>query len=175
MIRFNNRGDTIIEVVLAMGLLTSVLFIAWGITNRATLIQRSASERVQMVDQLKEQAELIKALWAQDPTYFQGPPAGSFSVVDAAVPNADPCSNSDTSTIQVPGGSEWYLRRASGGSGIQVEPSAKSVNNDGLMKIWVQKVTLTGRQDFYIRGCWVDRSGTSNKTDSTQAILRLNI
>ena len=63
--KISTKGDTIVEVMLAMTLLTAFLFISWGITNRATQIGINSQKRVEMVNAMKEQAEIIKAQYAK--------------------------------------------------------------------------------------------------------------
>lgn len=174
MRRLNNSGDTIIEVVLSMALLTSVLFIAWAITNRATIIQRAARERVQMVNEVKEQAELIKSQWAADPDYFAATPTPPLNFGFGSVQPADanPCAGSSPSGISVDDASEWYLAR----SGATIEPvsGSKPVGGEDTKRVWVHKFDRAGFQEFYVRACWINNSGTTNKTESSQVILRLN-
>ena len=59
----NNKGDTIVEVLLATTVLSAILFTSWSIVNRASQISMAARQRVYMVDQLKEQAEIIEWIW----------------------------------------------------------------------------------------------------------------
>src|SRR5688572_3240690 len=61
MKKLNIKGDTLIEVMLALAILTLLLFTAWGITNRASSISTAARLRVVMTNQLKEQAEILKS------------------------------------------------------------------------------------------------------------------
>lgn len=174
MRRMSQSGDTIIEVVLSMALLTSVLFIAWGITNRATIIQRAARERTQMVNEVKEQTELIKSQWASNPAYFSATPTSpaNFGFGSVQPANANPCGGSTTSGISIQGGNEWHLD--SNGSSVGPVSGAKQVGGDDTKQVWVQKNDKTGYQEFYIRACWINNSGSTNKTENSQVILRLN-
>lgn len=169
MMRVSQSGDTIIEVVLSMALLTSVLFIAWGITNRATIIQRAARERTQMVNEVKEQAELIKSQWATNSGFFND--VSEYPPVAANQIDANPCSGSTTTAGQ------WYLRSDSNSTAIEpVENTRKSVDEVSDKQVWVQRVdhVADGYNEFYVRACWVNNSGTTNKTENSQVILRLN-
>lgn len=159
MITLNKRGDTIIEVVLAMALLTSVLFTAWSITNRATIIQRAARERVQMVNEVKEQAELVKAQWAEDSQF-------ASSYLEGSIPSSDPCANE--------GANVWYLRIDTGSDSIEKVDDVKEIDGSEDKRVWVQTFNRAGYQEFYVRACWINNSGISNKTESSQVILRLN-
>lgn len=166
MIRsYNNRGDTIIEVVLAMALLTSILFTSWSITNRATQISEAARERTLMVDQVKQQAELIKSQWSQDQAFSNSIPATS-----GLDPN--PCKKSSGSPV---GGQAWYLYVDSGNRITPSSPgSVLSVSGDSTKQVWVQKVAGTNYTDFWVRACWINNSGQTQKEESSQLLLRLN-
>lgn len=172
MIKLSRKGDTIIEVVLSMALLTSILFIAWTITNRATQITLAAKDRTEMVNQVKEQAEIIKAQWA-NPTSR----AALFGYSPATAPlNADPCAGSIVSGVQSPvGGGAWYLKADS--TGIQRTAGVKQLGNRSFY-VYVQRVAgpITGPaySDFYVRACWVNDSGSVQSNESSQVIVRLN-
>lgn len=169
MRQLNKKGDTIIEVVLSMALLTSVLFIAWAITNRATIIQRAARERVQMVNEVKGQAELIKSQWTVNSGFFNN--VGEYPPVAANQIDANPCSESTTTAGQ------WYLQPGSDSTAIEpVKNARKSVDEVPDKQVWVQRVdhTADGYNEFYVRACWVNNSGTTDKTENSQIILRLN-
>lgn len=169
----NRRGDTIIEVVLSMGLLTSILLIAWGTTNRATQIMAGARDRTYMVNQVKEQAEIIKAEWATNAQYFSGYPNVASGDLD---PN--PCSGlvSDGDTPR--GGQSWYLQV--NGTGIERAPTpTKKIDTN--KQVWVQMVKSgsgtpvdPNYTDFYIRACWVNNLGSNQKQENTQVIVRVN-
>ena len=172
----DSRGDTIIEVVLSMALLTSILFIAWSITNRSTQIMLAARERIVMVDQVKEQAEIIKAKWATDQTYFNN--ATSFPPATAGTLNTNPCSSSTIPPVAFSptGGFAWYLTANT--TTITPQSGVKNVNTDTNKRVWVQKVAgddlVVPYTDFYVRACWVNNSGGVQKEENSQIILRLN-
>lgn len=54
------RGDTIVEVMLAMAVIGMVLGVAYGIANRSVTIGRSAQERSEALKIAESQLELIK-------------------------------------------------------------------------------------------------------------------
>lgn len=57
---YKQRGDTIIEVMLAMAVIGMVLGVAYGIANRSVAIGRSAQERSEALKFAESQVELIK-------------------------------------------------------------------------------------------------------------------
>jgi len=173
MIGLSNKGDTIIEVVLSMALLTSILFIAWGITNRATQITLAARDRTEMVNQVKEQAEIIKAQWANPNsrvTLLNYPP-----VQPSPGQNTNPCVGSLSGVIFLPQGARaWYLKASA--SSIEKVDGVKTVGTNRPYYVYVQrKAGLNpSYSDFYVRACWENKSGSTQKQESSQVIVRLN-
>ncbi|MBP9738482.1 hypothetical protein KBD20_02210 [Candidatus Saccharibacteria bacterium] len=162
-----------------MALLTSIIMIAWSITNRSTQIMLGARERVVMVDQVKEQAEIIKAKWAVDQTYFNN--ATIFPAVAAGQLNSYPCSSTTAppAAFSPTGGFAWYLTANT--TTITPQSGVKNVNADTNKRVWVQKVPVAATApdvvnytDFYVRACWINNSGGVQTEENTQIILRLN-
>lgn len=169
MIMLSKKGDTIIEVVLSMALLTSILFIAWGITNRASQISLAARDRTEMVNQVKEQAEIIKAQWAANPTSR----ATLFSYTAASALDPNPCAGSGATPT---GGNAWHLKADS--VNVQQVPGVKTVGS-GQFFVYVQRIngniaSSSPYSDFYVRACWINQSGSVQKQESSQVIVRLN-
>jgi hypothetical protein len=165
--KINRSGDTIIEVMLAMTLLTSFLFIAWGITNRSTQIGINSRKRIEMVNAMKEQAEIIKAQYASGGYQVDD----LISSIQATTLGLDenPCDSTGVTSSNI-----FYFTGST--AGIKKETSKKAqpdVNNS----IWVQYKPAPGTDpeyyDFYIRSCW-QTTGSSQNTDSSQFIVRLN-
>lgn len=176
MIMLSKKGDTIIEVVLSMALLTSILFIAWGITNRASQISLAARDRTEMVNQVKEQAEIIKAQWADSAN--PGSRSSLMGYAAAAPPlDVDPCKSTFVSGAYVPiGGNTWYLKADS--VGVQIVPGIKTVGSRQFF-VYVQRIngniaSSSPYSDFYVRACWINQSGSVQKQESSQVIVRLN-
>lgn len=169
----NKKGDTIVEVMLALAVLTLLLFTAWGITNRATGISNAARLRIDMVNQLKEQAEVLKSQRAAlEPSVNF---ATQFSSVSDTTPDSRPCTQFSSSNIsnplQQPSNSFHYA--VGSGNSVEQQSGAKSVRNNPNQRVWIQKNTQPGYVDFYIQGCWVAVSGVQS-FDSSFIIVRLN-
>lgn len=161
------KGDTIVEVILAMALLTSVLLIAWGTTNRAVQIQQTALDRTTMVNAVKEQAEIIKVKWSKDPHFFD---SYTSSVVSDLI-DKDPCKETSYTNA-------WYLD--AGDDSLDLRTGVKTVNSDTTKHVWVRKVipnlsSGVPATDFYIRACWQSQVGGGQTDEHTQVLLRLNI
>lgn len=166
--KVTNTGDTIIEVVLAMALLTSILFIAWSITNRATQISLAATERTMMVNAVKQQAEIAKALWAKPGNQAVFNNDALYPLATTIKPN--PCDE------QLSDSKMWHFFVDSGNN-IQSDKSVLVVSDNE--KVWIQRANDTATPptftDLYVRACWINNSGRYQKTENTQVIVRLNL
>ncbi len=166
----NRQGDTIIEVLLAMSILTLVLFTSWGLVNRSTQLSLAARQRVVMVNQMKEQAEILKAKFAvaggaekirDDLKLVAKPrPASILKYSDTSFCIDDP-SVLDSRD-------RFYFNDLASPIG-----DTKQVNGDNYSRVWVEYTTSGNYTDFYIRSCWLT-SGGQQKTDNSQFIVRLN-
>lgn len=179
----NQRGDTIVEVLLATALLSGILFTSWSIVNRASQISLAARQRVAMVDQLKEQAEIITSYYSAN----GGKAAVSQGKFGSETMNAtgnssiqdNPCDASRASaTLETNGvdpvGSYYFDTDAT------LENQMKSINVDAYdnAKVWVQRVPVGSpvqAYDYYIQACWLSSGGGTQKEDNTKIIVRLNI
>lgn len=180
----NKRGDTIVEVLLATALLSAILFGSWAIVNRASQISLAARQRVYMVDQLKEQAEIIKAYYAA-PGGRAGISAGTFGADPAPAVlvsevNDNPCdSTRDNATKEINAtlpASSFYFD-----SDAKLKSQMKSVDSFDNARVWVQRVETENTtnpaasyNDFYIQACWLSTGGGEQKEDNSKLIVRLN-
>ena len=57
------KGDTIVEVLIAIAVISSVLAIAYSIMNRNLKTMRENQERSESVKQAQQQVEALKYLW----------------------------------------------------------------------------------------------------------------
>lgn len=155
LIRFSNsrreRGDTLVEVLLAMVVISVVIAGAYTLTNRATRINQLAFERTTAVSQLREQIEYIRGMqvsardqvaWTTLSTSYisSTPPSYVDCVPTSSVPfYADPNQGYDSPSA---------INAYSGG------------DNDAyptdFYKVWVEAYRPTGQDyvDFHVRACW---------------------
>jgi len=168
----NQKGDTIIEVMLAMSLLSLFLFISWGVTNRSSQISANARTRIVMVNALKEQAEIIKAKTTQ----------GTTSSITSGINQSltipdDPCESAvmDQSTGVIANSFHYAYDQSS--QTVIKRTNFKKVNNNNEYRVWVQQKqsgpSSASYTDFYVRGCWVTLGGVQ-QLDNSNFILRLN-
>jgi prepilin-type N-terminal cleavage/methylation domain-containing protein len=71
------RGDTIVEVLIVIAVISLVLGGAYVTTNKSLLATRSAQERGNALKLAETQIEQIKGLTATNPTVLYGPSAPS--------------------------------------------------------------------------------------------------
>lgn len=176
------KGDTIIEVVLAMTLLTSILFTAWAMVNRSTQLSLSARQRIDMVNQLKEQAEIIKTIYANDQDNFTDiviPSTPDLSSLD--YDDTDFClQDATTGKLSIKEDDKsFHMATVNEGSPpvpiLKSQDGSKLVNGDegALVSVQWKRAPNDAAVDFYIRGCWFTGGGIQ-KIDNSQFVLRLN-
>lgn len=179
--QLNTRGETIVEVLLAMTLLTLILFSAWKLVNRSTQLSLTARKRTEMINQLKEQAEIIKNIYAtnqDDMTKFKEKVIDGTSADSTLKYNPDFCKESYLTGATPPNNSFYiaYDELETPGDKLKKESGPKKVNGDQGSLIWVEWKDSGGKDghyDLYIRGCWYT-SGAQQKTDNAQFVVRLN-
>jgi len=57
---FNKRGDTLVEVTVALAILGTTIISAYGLMNRAIQLNQTAKERVELVTAAMQQAEALE-------------------------------------------------------------------------------------------------------------------
>lgn len=78
--RKSERGDTIIEVLLAIAVVSSVLGIAYSIMNRNILTLRDNQERTQAAKLAEGQIERLKHVWNTDQASIISQGANAFCI-----------------------------------------------------------------------------------------------
>lgn len=167
----NWRGDTLVEVLLSMALLTLILLTTWGLTNRSTQSGINSRKRIEMVNQLKEQAEILKSKYSDGslPTDLSAtiPPIQPSNTTGTDIPD-NPCDSVNFSATNPAASSQAFHFN----DAAVLTSNRKAVkNNDSY--VWLQWVSGSGYRDFYVRGCW-QTVGGSQKTDNSQFVVRLN-
>ena len=133
----NQRGDTLVEVLLATVVLSIIVAGAVTLTNRATRIGQTSFERTDVSNLLREQAELIRANPLQ---------ATSIGQITGALPADDTCSEE---YLQGGGTTSFYIDSSSGS--VDFVPGIKT---DGFYRIWVERIDGSTFFDFDINACW---------------------
>ena len=167
----DNRGDTLVEVMLATAVLSLVLAGAFSITNKATRVNQSANERTQVSNLMQREAELLRASKDADSAVFW---AAINTGRLTSTENTSPCDISSGNGN--PSDEAFYtednltisdITLASGNQMLDYEP------ND-LFDVWVEAVngpagTYT---DFFIYGCWEGIGG--EVAQSSGLVMRLS-
>lgn len=172
----SQRGDSLVEVILAISVLSLVIALSWSIVNRSLQISLVARQRVVMVNALKEQAEILQAHYASD-TVRSNVMSGSiisvlYASTESDIPN-NPCGSlQGDGTINAAHAFHFNDR-------AEVTAGAKDeVKGYPGSHLWVQRAEGPGSLggayvDFYVRACW-DTVGSNDKTDSSHFVVRLN-
>lgn len=88
----NQRGDTIIEVLIAVAIVSLVLTAAYALTNKNVAATQEVQEQAYAQKMVEQQVELLRS---------SAPPAqkgcykttdGTFAVAATPAPNPDPCA-----------------------------------------------------------------------------------
>lgn len=169
--RISKKGDTLVETVLAMAILSLVLLTSWGLVNRAVQISLAARKRIEMVNQIKQQAEILKGLYAKDPLHqaFTTKQLGSGTPRrDATSIAPNPCDDSRGLTSF---DNAFHMDVDTVAGTVKAVDDVEVINTDD--KVWVQLVSHPKYLDFYIRGCWIVAGRQAE--DNSQVIVRLNI
>jgi Tfp pilus assembly protein PilV len=85
-VKLGNRGDTIVEVLIAIAVLGAALGGAYVTANRNSLTNRASQERLEAVKVAESQLERLKALSSSSETQANlifNPPATDFCVTQA--------------------------------------------------------------------------------------------
>lgn len=180
----SQRGDTIVEVLLATALLSGILFTSWAIVNRASQISLAARQRVFMVDQLKEQAEIIQSYYG-DTDGKAKVSRGEFGMESTNVAGIinienNPCDASrDQPTGEINGNKP--IQSFHFNESAKVEDGIRAIGSYDNAAVWVQRVTKDEDgdsspeyNDFYVQACWLSTGGGVQKEDSSKIIVRLN-
>ncbi len=177
------RGDTLVEVLLAVTILSVVIVSAIMMMNRGLQTAQSALERSQVRAWVTSQAELLQ--YARD-SYVASPPSsrGSYPAnLWSQVLSYQGSAGSDQ--CDSIGSKPFYLSRdlsAPPDKQVQIKsfnpmtdtkPDSIASPGNGM---WIEAVagtsTSVGFTDFYIRACW-SSVGSSGPRQESKTIVRL--
>lgn len=163
--KLNQSGDTIIEVLLATVIISSVLAASYALTNRATRLNQTAVERTTVSNLMREQVEIIRSArtsGADHPLWLD-----VISKLSTASPNYGNCEPSS-------GVSAFYVTASSSSTSIfNLGPPVADAHDD-LFSIWVEAYDrstpgISGRYvDLHVRACW---EGIGGEAEQRSAIV----
>ncbi len=83
--KLGERGDSIVEVLIAIGIITTVLAGAYIMTNTSLTMSRNAQERLNATKIVQSQLELLKSIAATNPNAIFGAtaPTNNYCVTSA--------------------------------------------------------------------------------------------
>lgn len=154
----DQRGDTIIEVLLATVVISIVIAGAYTLTNRATRINQSAIERTAASNIMREQIELIRGARTAGPESEVWIAASDLAVSSA--PDYGDC---------VAPSNAFYIdpNLNSFDNDAFVIPYNNTTNYDGLFRVWAEGYEPSdGFIDFHVRVCWQGIGGEGEQRAS---------
>ena len=166
----NQRGDTLIEVMLAISILGIVSVTTMSIMNRSTLQIMDTLERTAVRSDINSQIELLN--YTRD--HYQSSTAwsgivGKSTTSTAAVDNADSCT---------PTSNSFYLTQD--GDGVKVNSNSINKNAGGRATpgngIWIDAIYTSSAPipyySFHVKACWT-RAGDNHVTASSSTVARI--
>jgi prepilin-type N-terminal cleavage/methylation domain-containing protein len=144
------RGDTLVEVLIAIVIVASVIGGAYVVSNKSLQSTRSAQERQNALKLSESQLEQLKSLIASDPDQIFG--AGKPTKF---------CLSSDASGIHV-----WDFTQAAQKVHCVLDASENPTTGQPAYTLYVQRTT----NDFKLTETWFDVSG--DFSDSMQLNYR---
>lgn len=138
------RGDTIVEVLIAIAVVSVVLTGAYVTTNRSLLNSRSAQEQSNAVKVVESQLELLKAM-ADTPGALTSPPASFCLTTSGGAPavtnTSDPTQPCSLNT-----------------QGVKAAA--------GEQPIYQVAISQTSPAVFRLKAIWTDVKGDADNNDS---------
>lgn len=170
------RGDTLVEVMLAISVLGVAVVGTMTIMNKSTLQMMDTLERTAVRTSINSQAELLN--YVRDNS--KGVSSAAWTTIKSRTVTSvstinDPCKYTSTTS--------FYLSRSSDSAdtvtltAINSNASAKNTTSKAVVGtgIWIDAVRSNGGSipyiDFYIRACWTRLANSADARSAT--IVRL--
>ena len=177
-LKTDRRGETIVEVMFAIVILSIVVAAAYTLSNRAVRIGQASIERTEAVNMVESQTEALRGIalqrgeaWAtlmsdSDGFNYVGSQHPDYSDEEAcpADTGLTDAFYIDTEDLEDLSGSDIIVNGVKGES-----------DPDTFYKVWIEgyQRSDTSYVDFHVRACW-DRIGSDIPERST-SVLRLNM
>lgn len=171
------KGFTLIEVLLAMAILTFVLTGAYQLSSQAIKVSRTSQERSQAAQLIQEQAEALRALRDSATSWqeFRDLVAGAMR---PAIPEGQKCQGIVTEDLE---GSFFHVEKGATGDAWEPEPYSfcPVVNGADYYEVVVagefvgDDPTDPDRFRATIRVEWPSYGGSNNQLDRSEISLRL--
>lgn len=171
VLRRNRAGDTLVEVLLATVILSTVVASAYTLANRATRVNLASYEKTKMSSALQEQAELLRTVRDAGGTTWD-------EIWDTATTSTSDGTDCKTVTDfdAFPTETNYFiLTIPNAATGEIVRELGTGVpSNNTFARVWIQPVrpsSVTDYTDFGIYGCWPAQGGDVNNFSGL--VLRL--
>jgi prepilin-type N-terminal cleavage/methylation domain-containing protein len=146
--RLSQSGDTIVEVLIAIAIVSSVLAGAFSVTQKSVRAVRSSQEHAEMLQLLQGQVELVRAIAVND---IPGS-AALFGTVGSYY-----CIDTSSKALQIYSGGEV----APAGNLANVPAACKGLS--GLYNIGIKATkSVDGNYTFTFNGWWDAQGGGTN-------------
>lgn len=187
------RGDTLVEVTVAMAVLGLMLAASLAVINRGLMGVSNAVERTSVRASLSSQAELLR--------YVFDDPVTNEVTYKKILGRTKPNNNLGQNGCEIGNGSGFYLSVGSGTLPVEMhalnpanttelannvygQPEAaggKNVNgNEDSRGIWIegdkhdgQKDGMPGYIDFYVRACWTPHAAQQPGSGRMESNVRV--
>lgn len=172
----NQRGDTIVEVMLATVIMSVVVASSFTLVNRASRINQVSSERSDAVNAMQSQAELLRFYrnTSEDSVVWDSSIVAIAQTNSAPTPNA--CEDFLAGAVSGPSASASAFYFNDSQALTSFTPASGS--NVGRYYVWIEGYKSTSAPnndyvDFFIHSCWQGPGGTGPQKASL--IYRLAI
>ena len=199
----NERGDSLVEVVLAMAVLSMVAVGSMMVMNNGNATIQNALERTEIRGAVNTQTQLLTYIHDNDPTAWNKILAKAECNAGSSAAGCNNNSNNATvvtasATKCAPSGNAFLLPTSIPASGASVAvnsaPSSHIATNtsnisSGTAGIWVDPLSYEAPNngapvsspsnvayvDFYIKACWYPLGSGSGSKSSSVTVVRMTI
>lgn len=185
------RGDTLVEVTVAMAVLGLMLAASLAVINRGLMGVSNAVERTSVRASLSSQAELLRYVF-DDPVTNKV----TYEKILKRTPPTQPNGNLGQKGCEIGNGSGFYLSVGSSTSPVEMyelnsagtteltnnvygQPEAGD-NSGASLGIWIEGDKHDGQQngmpgyiDFYVRACWTPHAAQQPGSGRMESNVRV--
>lgn len=165
------RGDTIVEVLLATVIISAVIAAAYSLTNRATRFNQTSVERTKVANLMREQVELVRGAR----TAAGGGSSSVWDDIMDAASAGSPVYKDDAPCDPTTGTTTFYISTANTFESYDKGNPFQDAHSSDIFAIWLE--AYLGPSDDYIdvhaRACWEGIGGEA--TQRSAIVLRLAV
>ncbi len=185
------RGDTLVEVTVAMAVLGLMLAASLAVINRGLMGVSNAVERTSVRASLSSQAELLRYVF-DDPVTNKV----TYEKILKRTPPTQPNGNLGQKGCEIGNGSGFYLSVGSSTSPVEMyelnsagtteltnnvygQPEAARDKSGNSLGIWIEgdkhdgQNGMPGYIDFYVRACWTPHAAQQPGSGRMESNVRV--